>query len=106
MLAFANQSLPQLRLIILEPFALPGTATQPNPAYWDTFSHEVALRAQAARRVAEKHGAIFVPLQDRLNALSQTAPCVHWLRDGVHPTEAGHEVIARAWMEAFESLAR
>jgi len=27
----------------------------------------------------------------------------YWLRDGVHPTAMGHELIAREWMKAFRS---
>ena len=26
----------------------------------------------------------------------------YWLRDGVHPTPAGHQLIADAWLELFE----
>ncbi|MBQ8954972.1 MAG: SGNH/GDSL hydrolase family protein [Clostridia bacterium] len=106
LLTEVRESLPKVQLIILEPFVLPGAATQSeeDPERWEIFSREVPLRAQAARRVAEKHGAVFVPLQARLDKLSENTPPSHWLRDGVHPTEAGHEVIARAWMEAFKTL--
>ena len=102
-----QQALPDVSILILEPFVLPGTATlsdEQRPDRWETFSREVPLRAQAARRVAEKHGCVFVPLQEKLNEMSRLAPPAHWLRDGVHPTETGHELIARAWMKAFESM--
>ena len=102
-----REALPAVRILIMEPFVLPGRGTQSadDPALWDTFSREVALRAQASRRIAEKHGAAFVPLQAKLDGAARLTPCDHWLGDGVHPTAAGHELIAREWMKAFEELA-
>ena len=34
----------------------------------------------------------------------KTAPSTYWLRDGVHPTAAGHDLIKEAWLEGFEKL--
>ena len=106
LLGEVRESLPSVRIIVLEPFVLPGGAirSEEQPERWETFAREVPLRARAARRVAEKHGAAFVPLQDKLDEMCRLAPPCHWLRDGVHPTETGHELIARAWMKAFESM--
>ena len=102
-----HEALPGMKFIILEPFVLPGSATVSVPEWpdrYETFAREVPLRAQAARRVAEKHGCAFVPLQEKLDEACRLAPPDHWLRDGVHPAEAGHELIAREWMKAFETL--
>ena len=101
-----RQTLPETRIIILEPFVLPASATvsEEEPERWKIFSREVPLRAQAAKRVAQKHGAAFVPLQEKLTALCEKADPSWWLRDGVHPTEAGHEVIAREWVKCFEKM--
>jgi phospholipase/lecithinase/hemolysin len=30
------------------------------------------------------------------------APAEYWIGDGVHPTVAGHKLIADAWMRTFE----
>lgn len=105
LLAEVRKALPDVKILILEPFVLPGVATENNeekPDRWDRFCAEVPLRAAAARRLAEKHGATFVPLQARFDEACQKAPADHWLFDGVHPTSMGHELIARAWMEGFE----
>ena len=102
-----KEELPDLKLMILEPYVLPGTATcnnEEHPARWDFFCSEVALRAQAAKRVAEKYGLVFVPLQERFDKANENAPAGYWLRDGVHPTPAGHELIKQAWLEGFEKL--
>lgn len=105
LLTEVRQALPEVKLLILEPFVLPGLATENSeekPDRWDRFCTEVPLRAAAARRLAEKHGATFVPLQARFDEACQKAPANYWLFDGVHPTSMGHELIARAWMEGFE----
>lgn len=98
--------LPDIRIILLGAFVLPGGATvrQEQPERWETFSREVPLRAQAAQRLAEKHGAIYVPLQPAFDACCRKMPPEYWLFDGVHPTEAGHELIAREWLKAFETI--
>lgn len=92
LLSYTEQKRPNTRVIILEPFCLHGTATDQN---WDYFSKEVPLRAEAARRVAEKHGCTFIPLQKDFDEACKIAPASHWLMDGVHPNAAGHELIAR-----------
>lgn len=89
---------PNIKMMILEPFVLPGTATT---ASWDIFAPEVPLRAAAAKRTAEKYGLIFVPLQNVFDEACKRAPADFWLRDGVHPTAAGHRLIADEWEKAF-----
>ena len=60
--------------------------------------------AAIARELAQKHGAIFIPLQSVFDEALKRAPGDHWLKDGVHPTPAGHELIRREWMKAFATL--
>ena len=50
---------PGVTVFILEPFVLEAAATKDN---WDIFRRETAMRAESARRVAEKYGLSFVPL--------------------------------------------
>jgi len=95
-----KERLPDVKFIILEPFALKGTG---NEAYWEEFDQDVRDHAAAAKALAEKHGLIFVPLQQKLEAACALQPASYWLRDGVHPTAAGHQLIADAWMEAFRA---
>ena len=102
------RELPGLKLMILEPFILPGSATESTEEYpdrWEFFSREVPLRAQAAKRIAEKYGLPFVPLQHLFDKANSDAPAPgYWLRDGVHPTSAGHVLIKNAWLEAYKTL--
>ena len=38
------------------------------------------------------------------DAAAKLAPNTYWLFDGVHPTVAGHQLIAEAWMNAAGKL--
>lgn len=90
--------LPDLKIMLLEPFVLKGTATMDN---WTAFQAETEKRAEIVKEVAEKYNLIFVPLQKRLDLAAEKFSAGHWLSDGVHPTAAGHELIKRAWVESF-----
>lgn len=100
-------ALPNLKIMILEPFVLPGTGTDPQdiPGRYAEFRSETLLRAQASKRIAEKHGLVFVPLQETFDKANADAPTPdYWLIDGVHPTAAGHDLIKQAWLKGFEQL--
>lgn len=94
-------ALPNLRIMIMEPFVLKGIATE---VHLEEFQTEVALRGAAARRIAEKHGLEFITLQDKFDEALKLAPEDYWLVDGVHPTAAGHELIAREWIKQFQNV--
>ena len=101
-----RDALPAIRIILLGAFVLPGGATvrADQPQRWETFAREVAVRDQIARKLAEKHGCLYVPLQPQFDACCEKMPPEYWLFDGVHPTEAGHELIAQAWIKTFEQI--
>ena len=96
-----QKACPDIKILLMEPFVLPGTATAENIEY---FQSEVSLRAEAVRRVAEKFNTGFLPLQQLFDAACEKAPADYWLSDGVHPTAFGHEMIARAWYEKFAEM--
>ena len=96
-----KEALPNIKILILEPFVLPGPATAENI---DSFTTEVALRAQKAKQIADEFGLVFVPLQAGFEELAKKADPTYWLRDGVHPTPKGHEFIKQQWLAAFETL--
>lgn len=102
------RELPGLKLMLLEPFVLPGSATntdEDHPGRWEFFRRETDLRRAAVKRVAEKYGLPFIPLHDKFVAANANAPAPgYWLRDGVHPTPAGHALIQEAWLEGFSLL--
>ena len=91
--------LPDIEIFILEPFVLKASATEKN---WRVFRKETLMRAESARAVAEKFGLTFIPLQEKFDEAEKKACASYWLGDGVHPTAAGHELIANEVVKALE----
>src|SRR5437762_8331483 len=79
-----RQVIPNLQLIVLEPFVLRTGAVD---ARWFP---EFDERRAAAARVAAGARAAFIPLQTVFNEKARLAPPQYWAADGVHPTAAGH----------------
>lgn len=96
-----KSALPNIKIMILEPFVLPGVA---NEGRYEEWRPEVIKRAEKAKLIAEKYGLPFIPLQDKFDEACKDAPADYWLRDGVHPTANGHELIKREWIKTFNTL--
>ncbi|MCC5808100.1 MAG: SGNH/GDSL hydrolase family protein [Opitutales bacterium] len=95
LLDYTRECLPNVGLVLMEPFVLPVGEVE---AAW---VDEMQARREAVRKIAEDYGAVFVPLQEPLeDAARRGGGPVHWLSDGVHPTPAGHALIAREWLRA------
>lgn len=100
-----KEALPDVKIMIMEPFVLKGLGTEDTEAYpdkWNVFSAEVKKRATKAKEIAEKYDLSFVSLQDKFDEAAKLAPNHYWLRDGIHPTTAGHELIKREWIKCFK----
>ena len=95
-------ALPNTKIMIMEPFVLKGMYTQEN---WDVFYAEVCARAEKAKQIAEKYGLVYIPLQQAFLEAAASSRDEDWLRDGVHPTPAGHGLIKKAWLNAFATFA-
>lgn len=101
------EALPNIKILILEPFVLEGkatAATEAEPDRWDYFRTEVPLRAAAAKRIAEKYGFPFVKLQNKFDEACEQMPAYYWLGDGVHPTPMGHWIIKNEWIKTFQGM--
>ena len=101
-----QEALPNVKIMILEPFCLKGTATdstEEQPERWKVFDSEVRKRAEKARRVAEKYNLPFVELQSKFDEAIEKEEPVYWINDGVHPSTMGHELIKREWIKTFFS---
>lgn len=94
-------ALPDIKIIIIEPFVLRGSATD---AKWDSFEPEVKKRAEMAKKISEKYSLPYIQLQKGFDELSETTGTGYWLRDGVHPTAMGHEYIKNEWIKKFKAL--
>lgn len=95
------EALPDIKIILMEPFVLHGTGTDKA---WDVFSQEVAKRQEAVHRIADTFKLPLVRLQDKLNEAERIAPASYWLGDGVHPTPAGHALLTDQWIRVFKTM--
>ena len=91
-----KQQLPNIEFVLCEPFILPVGKVKDK---WEVYSTEVQKRQEVVRRLSEEHKAIFVPFQSAFNKALSTAPADYWIWDGIHPMPAGHELMAREWMQ-------
>jgi len=56
------------------------------------------------RQLAQDYKAICLPLDGIFSRAAALRPASFWLRDGVHPTSAGHALIAQSWLKAVDAL--
>ncbi len=98
LLARTRQALPKVRLVVCEPFVLRCGAV--TDKWFPLFNDYRA----AARRVAQAHGATFVPFQAMFDAAVKYAPPEYWAKDGVHPSAAGAALMAHTWVNAVNAV--
>jgi acyl-CoA thioesterase I len=98
MLEWTKKELPNIKLILCEPFALPFGAVDKS------WLPEINERRAVVKYQAEVFNTGFVPFQTIFDEAVKKAAPEYWLADGVHPTLAGHELMSEAWLKVFEKL--
>ena len=89
-----TQDVLHAQIIILEPFSLPV------PEDRATWRVDLDPKIAVARKLAREFDATFVPLDGLFAAAAVHREMDFWLPDGVHPSPAGHALIAQAWLRA------
>ena len=95
-----QEKLPNVKIMMLEPFVLHGRATDFNDRYED-FQQ---VKRYAAKELAKEYGLTFVPLQEKFDEAAEKYGEQYYLYDGVHPDVAGAALIAEEWLKAFEKM--
>ncbi|MFK7692032.1 SGNH/GDSL hydrolase family protein [Paenibacillus sp. HJGM_3] len=85
------------KLVLIEPFVVP------HPEDRKTWREDLDPKIQVVRELAREYGALLVPLDGLFAAASMRAEPKYWAPDGVHPSPAGHALIAEAWLKAVEA---
>lgn len=85
-------------IVMVEPFVLPV------PEDRKAWREDLDPKINAVRELAREFGALLVPLDGLFAQASMTAPPAYWAPDGVHPSPAGHALIARAWLQAVGAV--
>lgn len=84
----------------MEPFLIPAAADKaPMRPLVDATIHII-------RSLAQRNRLTLVPLDGLFAAASEVNPPFYWAEDGVHPTPAGHRLIADAWLRAYQLPSR
>lgn len=102
-----REACPNTKLMIIAPYVLEGPSTcdtEENPHRLASFRQDVAEKAAAAKRIAQKYSLPLIELQSAFDEASKLAEPTYWAADGVHPTANGHELIKRLWLETFETM--
>ena len=86
------------RLIMAEPFVLP------HPADRKTWREDLDPKIEVVHKLAAEYGAILIPLDKLFTKALENQQPAYWANDGVHPSPAGHALIAQAWLRAVEAL--
>jgi len=95
LLAETVAALPEAKIVLLEPFITPGSATSPK---WEIWQGHVKKFQAVVTKLGAKYHAPVVKLQNIFDAASQKTPASYWVWDGVHPTYAGNQLIADEWV--------
>jgi lysophospholipase L1-like esterase len=91
------KALPNVKLVIGEPFAVPGIKAVDGKWYPEFYAYQTA-----AREIASSFGAVLIPYQKIFDEAKKQAPGVYWTSDGVHPTIAGAQLMAEAWVKTVK----
>lgn len=100
LLGETKEKLPATGLVLCEPFILNVGAPAEN---WLAWQEKLVRYQQVVRQLADEFGAVFVPLQQPLDEACAIAEAAYWLPDGVHPSAAGHALIAAEWLKAVQA---
>lgn len=84
------------RFILIDPFLAPVTPDQ--KLWWD----DLSPRIDVVHRLATEHGALLVRAADVFRSAAAASTAARWCADGVHPTTAGHGLLAQTWLARVE----
>ena len=90
-----RDALPDVKLVLCQPFVLEcGVVADLN------FHPDIDERRKLVDAIAADHADVYVRFQDAFDEAIKRAEPEYWARDGVHPSLAGHTLMARTWIEA------
>jgi len=84
------------QIILLEPFLLPVSNDL------DALRSDLDSRIRIVRKLSNKFRTELVCLDSIFSKAGKREKPEFWSLDGVHPTAAGHGLIARSWLDSVE----
>jgi lysophospholipase L1-like esterase len=93
-----REVLPAVQFVLCEPFVLRCGVVR------DDWVEEIDERRAVVAKLCKEFGAVLVPFQSMFDEAVNLAPPEYWAADGVHPSAAGHLLMAKCWLEKTASL--
>ena len=90
---------PKVVFVLCEPFILPVGKVKEN---WESYHSDLVRRQAVVRKLSLQYNAVFVGFQEVFDNACKKASADYWIWDGIHPTVAGHELMAREWLRQVE----
>jgi lysophospholipase L1-like esterase/RimJ/RimL family protein N-acetyltransferase len=93
-----KKKLPETKILLIEPFAYP--IGEYEPIWQNDLDEEI----QIVRELAKTYADYFIPMQDILNDYKKNYAMESILADGVHPTDFGHQLIAKEVVKVIKEF--
>lgn len=103
LLADTIQAFPNIRIVLGEPFLMPVKSYAED---YPKKRAELEKRQAVVRKLGAKYNLPVVLYQDAFDASLKRAPASTWSWDGVHPTYAGHALMAETWLKTVDAFWR
>ena len=97
---------PDVRFMLGTPFAA-RVGKIGNAADYAERQRLLGELTEAICRIARDYGAVLLRYDELFAAQEQahpTVPASHWIWDGIHPTAAGHRLMADLWIAKYSDL--
>jgi len=92
---------PEVKIVLGEPFTLP---VGPKQVKSDEWRRSVRSYQDVAADLATRYRLPYVRYQQAFDEACNRASAEHWAWDGVHPTYAGHQLMADTWIKTLGRL--
>jgi len=89
---------PELRLVLLDPFALQAGRFK-NEQAWTSRRTATDKLGNVVAQLAKDYNAVHIKTQAVFDAAAKAVNPEQWVWDGIHPLPQGHELIARNWLQ-------
>lgn len=86
------------RIILLEPFILQVGKEQLR------LREDLDPKIEVVKRLSKEFQTLLVPLDKVFSEAAERREPVFWSTDGVHPTLAGHALIAQSWLKVVTDV--
>lgn len=101
LIATTRQLLPGTRIVLCTPFVVNSGNIEKNNTY-ALYNETCQQMAKVVRKLCKKHHLVCVEFDKLFENLATdypTIPLIHWSWDGIHPTPAGHQLMADLWIK-------